>query len=317
MNRLSKVAWLSLLAILVLGGCAAAPTPALIPTRTPQPTFTPTPDWTPTPALAPTKTPTPEPTATPTPAEPPTAAPTNTSEAKAAAVVTSTSANVRTGPSTAYPLVGRVNRGTRLDISGKNNSGAWWQVCCVAGKQGWIINDLVRVEGNLANVPIVSGIAPPPVAPTRPPAPTATPRPPQPPAATSTPVSNYPFFLLKGVERCEPNSGTTYFNGFVRYKNNTPRNGVCVHIAFYGPRQSKCSGCGGVGDGVWGFSPFGGGAPPAGTPIEIYVVSCPAGFPAGGQNESTGFGNLTPLSEKWTFTVKEGVQCTGITFVGD
>ena len=44
MNRLSRIAWLSLLAILVLSGCAAAPTPALIPTRTPQPTFTPTPD---------------------------------------------------------------------------------------------------------------------------------------------------------------------------------------------------------------------------------------------------------------------------------
>ncbi|MFZ1268954.1 MAG: endoglucanase, partial [Anaerolineae bacterium] len=60
MNRLSKIAWLSLLALFVLSGCGAAPTPAPIPTRTPQPTFTPTPDWTPTPALAPTKTPTPE-----------------------------------------------------------------------------------------------------------------------------------------------------------------------------------------------------------------------------------------------------------------
>ena len=175
MNRLSKIAWLSLLALFVLSGCGAAPTPAPIPTRTPQPTFTPTPDWTPTPALAPTKTPTPEPTATPTSAEPPTAVPTNTPEAKPAAVVTSPSANVRTGPGTGYPLVGRVLRGNRLEITGKNDGVTWWQVCCVSGKQGWIINDLVRVEGNVGSVPIVSGIAPPPAAPTRAPAPPGEP----------------------------------------------------------------------------------------------------------------------------------------------
>ncbi len=315
MKRLSRMTWLVLLATLVLNGCGGAPTPAVIPTRTPQPTFTPTPDWTPTPALAPTKTPTPEPTATPTPAEPPTAAPTNTPDAKPAAIVTSASANVRSGPGTGYPLVGRVNRGDRLEINGKNDAGTWWQVCCVASKQGWIIGDLVRVEGDAASVPIVSGIAPPPPAPTR--RPTATPLPTQPPAPPPTAAPAYPFFLLKGVERCDPNPGTTYFSGFVRYKNNNPRNGVCVHIAFYGPRQTKCSGCSGVGDGVWGFSPFGPGAPPIGTTVELFVVSCPANFPAGGQDENTGFGDLTPRSDKWVYTIKEGVQCTGVTFVGD
>ncbi len=227
MNRLSRIACLSLLAILVLSGCGAAPTPALIPTRTPQPTFTPTPDWTPTPALAPTKTPTPEPTATPTPAEPPTAVPTNTSEAKPAAVVTSPSANVRTGPTTAYPLVGRANRGDRLEITGKNANGTWWQVCCVAGKQGWIINDLVRAEGNLSSVPVVTGIAPPPAAPTRLPQPTATPVPAAPPP-TAAPAYAYRV----GNTRCFPNSGITYIEGKVLDRSGAGKNGVTVVFSY-------------------------------------------------------------------------------------
>ena len=101
----------------------------------------------------------------------------------------------------------------------------------------------------------------------------------------------------------------------MRYRNNTPRNGVCVHIAFFGPRQTKCSGCGGVGDGVWGFSPFGGSQPPAGTTVEIYVVSCD-GVPSGG-DLSTFSGPPEPKSDKFVTTLSGGQQCTGITFVGD
>ena len=90
---------------------------------------------------------------------------------------------------------------------------------------------------------------------------------------------------------------------------------ACVYtIAFYGPRNTKCSGCDGVGNGEWGFSPFGGPAP-AGTTVEIYVVQCPANMPLGGQ--SSDFGDLTPLSEKWVYTVNESMQCSGITFYGD
>ncbi|MGB5052674.1 MAG: hypothetical protein WBO46_27230, partial [Caldilineaceae bacterium] len=116
------------------------------------------------------------------------------------------------------------------------------------------------------------------------------------------------------TERCDPNPGTTYFNGFTRASDNSLINAVCVHIAFYGPRNTKCSGCDGVGDGNWGFSPFGGPAP-AGTTVEIYVVQCPGSMPAGGQTEGSGFGDLTPQSPKWVKTINESVQCTGITFV--
>ncbi|RUA18018.1 MAG: hypothetical protein DSY55_01030, partial [Clostridia bacterium] len=76
--------------------------------------------------------------------------------------------------------------------------------------------------------------------------------------------------------------------------------------------KTKCSGCDGVGNGNWGFSPFGGPAP-AGTPVEIYIVPCPGTLPLGGQ--ASNFGDLTPQSDKFLMTVNESVQCTGITFV--
>ncbi len=308
-----------LLALLILVGCGAKETPVPTPTRTPKPTFTPTPegqivnaplfekDVNANPsgeevAVLPTDTPTPPPppTDTPTPTEPP---PTPTPVPPA--VVANQVVNVRSGPGTTYPILGKAQPGQRFLITGKNPKGDWWQID-FNGKSGWIIDTLVTKEGQIDTVQVVAAI---------PPAPTPTPRPPTPtPIPTQPPKPTYPYSLGEGTWRCDPNPGQTYFSGFVRDRNNNPLNGVCVHIAFYGPRNTKCSGCDGVGDGVWGFSPFGGPAPP-GTPVEIYVVPCPAEpMPAGGQTVSTGFGDLTPLSDKWTMTINDSVQCTGITF---
>ena len=89
-------------------------------------------------------------------------------------------------------------------------------------------------------------------------------------------------------------------NGFVRYKSNALRNGVCVHMAFYGPRTTKCSGCDGVGEGLWGFSPFSGPAP-AGTTVEIFIVQCSLAYFYFNQEDN----------------FNQSEQCTGITFVGD
>jgi hypothetical protein len=215
--------------------------------------------------------------------------------------------NVRSGPGTAYPVIGKAQPNQKFPITGKNPQGDWWQIN-FNGQTGWIVDSLVTKEGQIDTVQVVASIPP---APTRPPAaPTATPIP-QP---TQPSTRTYPYSLGKGTWRCDPNPGTTYFNGFVRDRNNNPVNGVCVHIAFYGSRNTKCSGCDGVGNGAWGFSPFGGPAP-KGTPVEIFVVPCPSGsLPAGGLTESTGFGDLTPQSDKWTMTINDSVQCTGITF---
>ena len=50
--------------------------------------------------------------------------------------------------------------------------------------------------------------------------------------------------------------------------------------------------------------------------MEIYVVGC-SGVPEGGQDLNTGFGDLTPMSDKFVRTLSGGEQCIGITFVGD
>jgi uncharacterized protein YgiM (DUF1202 family) len=310
-----------LLLSVAMAGCGAKDTPVPTPTRTPKPTFTPTPegqvvnaplfdqnvDATATGepvAVLPTDTPTPPPPPTNTPA--PTAPP-DTPTPEPPSVTANQVVNVRSGPGTAYPVIGKAQPNQKFPVTGKNPQGDWWQIN-FNGQTGWIVDSLVTKEGQIDTVQVVASIPP---APTRPPAaPTATPIPQ--PTQPSTPT--YPYSLGKGTWRCDPNPGTTYFNGFVRDRNNNPVNGVCVHIAFYGPRNTKCSGCDGVGNGAWGFSPFGGPAP-KGTPVEIFVVPCPSGsLPAGGLTESTGFGDLTPQSDKWTMTINDSVQCTGITF---
>jgi hypothetical protein len=313
--------------MMLASGCALAElvssndtAPAPTPSFTPKPTFTPTTPVTIEPVVAPTFTPTATPDATPTPVDtptpevPPTPEPTPTPET-ARLVINNPTLNVRSGPGTNYGTIGQARNGERYDVLGQNAASSWYQIN-FNGQTGWVAGQYVVIEGDAAAIQVASNIPPPPVQPTRPPAPTPVPQPTAPPAPTSPPAPSFPFSLVQGVERCDPNAGTTYFSGFVRRRDNSPMNGVCVHIAFFGPRNTKCSGCDGVGDGVWGFSPFGGPAP-TGTTVEIYVVECPGTMPPGGQTESTGFGNLTPNSDKWTRTITASEQCTGITFVAN
>lgn len=291
----------------------AAPLP---PTKTPKPTFTPSPAWTATPVVFPTETPipataTPEPTATPE--TPPTATPD-----PVVRLTANQNINVRSGPGTNYPQIGTIGAGDTYEVEAQNPEGSWVQFN-LNGQGAWVAANLVSLSGSLETVEIAQNIPAPPAPTARPTArPTAVPPPPT--APPPPPAPTYPFMLLKGVERCEPNAGVSYYDGFVRYKSNALRNGVCVHTAFYGPRVTKCSGCDGVGDGFWSFSPFGGPAP-AGVTVEVYVVQCPGPLPLGGVTLDTpgGFSgsDLTPLSEKWVHTFNQSEQCTGITFVGD
>jgi len=311
-------------AALVAGGCAQSGQKAtpLPPTKTPKPTFTPTPNVSPTPLVlatatqpqaAPAATVAAAPTATAAPtAVPPTAAPTAPATPK---LTTSQNVNVRSGPGTNYNRLGELDAGQIFDITGKNPAGDWYQFN-YNGQAGWVRNDFVTVSGDAGGVKVAENIpAPPPTArpapPPAPPAPTAVP-PPPPPAAP--PAPSYDYSLLKGVGTCEPNAGATYFKGVVRNRDNSPLNAVCVHIAFFGPRQTNCSGCRGEGDGNWGFTPFESAAKAIGTKVEIYVVTCD-GVPENGQNEGTGFSSLVPKSEKWERTFTQSEQCTGITFV--
>lgn len=350
LNRPARwlVALTALVATLLLAGCGglggAEATP--LPTRTPLPTFTPTPEGGP-PTVAPVieeqapateaQSPTVAAAApitdtqtttdsdqvvinTPAPAQTPTAAAAPTSAA--AQVTTNDIVNIRTGPGTNYGLAGSAQVGETFRVTGKNAAGDWWQID-YNGQTGWIFGQLVTATGTegvavAQNIPAPPTAAPvPPTSTPAPAAPEATAAPvaeaTQPPAAQPDPnTGNFPY-ILGTTERCDPNPGVTYFSGFVRDANNNPLNAVCLHIAYYEPRSTKCSGCDGVGDGNWGFSPFGGPAP-AGVPVEIFVVPCSPNLPAGGQTAGTGFGDLTPQSPKWTRVINASEQCTGITF---
>lgn len=208
------------LAALLITACAPAaePTPLPSPERPLRPTFTPTPLLTDTPTAIPaTPTPldTPTPLPTDTPAQPPTDTPeppTATPEPKPVAVVSgSGQVNLRSGPGTAYPVVGNAASGAELEIVGRNQAGDWWQVCCSGGQPAWVVARLVTTRGDVGNVQVAANIPPAPVQPTRPP---ATPRPTTPPAQpTSPPAPSYQFVKLSNESRPNSNPIVSFFGG--------------------------------------------------------------------------------------------------------
>jgi len=94
-------------------------------------------------------------------------------------VVKAENVNVRSGPGTAYPRLGMVKEGQEFDIVARDQAGDWWQICCLAGEQGWIYAPLVEANGPIEGVVVAASIPPPPPTPTPVP-PTATPAPARP-----------------------------------------------------------------------------------------------------------------------------------------
>lgn len=88
-------------------------------------------------------------------------------------VVATTNANVRRGDSTAYPTVGSLLAGARAPIIGISSTGSgWYFIQLPDGRTGFISPSVVRVEGSLLGIQVVT---PPPVPATPTPVPTATP----------------------------------------------------------------------------------------------------------------------------------------------
>lgn len=86
------------------------------------------------------------------------------------AIVTGELVNVRSGPSTAYELVGGAASAEEFPITGRNEQGDWWQVCCFNGDApGWLYGPLVEVQ-NADAVAVAADIPPLPT-----PSPTAVP----------------------------------------------------------------------------------------------------------------------------------------------
>ncbi|MBI1282295.1 MAG: ABC transporter substrate-binding protein [Anaerolineaceae bacterium] len=85
--------------------------------------------------------------------------------------------NVRTGPSTAYDVIGQVSKDEQYQVIGATGDNAW-VVINFRGQQGWLATYLLDVFGNIQTVPIIN----PPPTPTPPPSPTPLP-------VTATPFS--------------------------------------------------------------------------------------------------------------------------------
>ncbi len=291
-----------LFTVLMLAACGSRNTsvePAL-PTNTAVPTFTSTPVGaavgagggqvsTPQPQTQPAATPA-APAATATPDAP-------------MATIGNVIMNVRGGPGTNYNVIGTAAPGQQFEITGKNPGlGDWWQIN-YNGQTGWLYGPLVTATNpQVVQIALVIPAPPPP---------TATPIPPTPvPVPTQPPAPRFPYSLVDQGQ-CQ-SKVTTFFEGVVYDRNNNFKNGVCLHIAFGGPRNTKCTGCGKP-SGTWGFSPFGGPAN-AGTFVEIFVVNCPSSGWDDPRSRTKDFSNLTPLSEKWSMTVNQSVGCVNIAF---
>ena len=313
-------------AILLLAACG----PRRAEVEPPRPTITPVPTFTLTPVGAaaavssgqvsqPAQS---QPVAT---TAPPTATPTPRPMANVGTLM-----NVRAGPGTNYGIIGTASPGQQFPITGKNPGlGDWWEIEYTEALRGWVYSPLVNAT-NAGSVALALVIpAPPPPTATPIPAPTPVPAPTQPPAP------QYPYSVAS-IGQCSKNHQVTYFKGIVCQRGaeakegcesvgSSPKNDVCVHLAFHGPKQTKCSGCGGESWGAWGFAPFGQAKKgetlhdkARNQPIEIYLVPCPQDLQPGERSSkhssSDDYADLTPLSDKWTKTLTESTQCTEIIF---
>ena len=61
--------------------------------------------------------------------------------------------NVRSGPDTAYTVLGVVTPDDSLDITGKIEDGSWLRLN-FNGQEGWVLADLMDVNGDLEAVPV-------------------------------------------------------------------------------------------------------------------------------------------------------------------
>ena len=113
-------------------------------------------------ADAPLLTPTPTPTATP--------------DGVVATIISSVQ-NIRTGPSTSFPVIGQLEEGDQVAVIGANNDFSWL-VIEFRGQQAWIANlqTLNEIFGDLDTVPLVAPPPPPTPAATATPVPTAVPQ---------------------------------------------------------------------------------------------------------------------------------------------
>jgi Bacterial SH3 domain len=180
-----------------------ARSPVLVAYLRPEPTATPVPasptPQPPSPTAAPTSTLVPSTQPSPVPSAASTVTPTATPQPR---VVAEDTANLRSGPGKAYPLVGRLNAGESAEIIARNASGDWWQLARKGAGSAWVSGTTVKVQGPIDTVAVAKNVPPPP------PPPTAGP-PTAPPPTQTPPAPAGPDFRLvsKRLFSVEENGG--------------------------------------------------------------------------------------------------------------
>lgn len=71
------------------------------------------------------------------------------------AIVNTDSLNMRAGPNASSSIIGTYARGTVVIVFGKNLAGTWLQVEAPDGKRGWMSSRYLRLDVDLARIPIV------------------------------------------------------------------------------------------------------------------------------------------------------------------
>ena len=71
-------------------------------------------------------------------------------------IVTEPGTTIRNQPSAAGAVIAQVREGREFDITGRDSSLQWWQICCINEQTGWVFRFMVSPQGDLESVPIVS-----------------------------------------------------------------------------------------------------------------------------------------------------------------
>jgi uncharacterized protein YraI len=91
--------------------------------------------------------------------------------------VISATVNVRLGPGTNYPIVSKLNKGTKISVRGRDIENRW--LVLIPPPSGWVNRDFVTLNGEASTLPVVDApptpVPTPTFAPSPTPMPTATP----------------------------------------------------------------------------------------------------------------------------------------------
>jgi uncharacterized protein YraI len=155
-NTQAPMGWVYADLVTVVGNVNALPFSEVVISNTP-PTLTPAPSLTPdSSVVVNTVSSTPAPTSHDTVAVTATAVPLSGVIGTAQAEI-----NIRYGPGVDYPRIGVGEAGQKYEITGRHSQFPWIQIRYPDAPNGfgWVANDLLTVEGNIYNVPVISQLS--------------------------------------------------------------------------------------------------------------------------------------------------------------